>query len=66
MVNIKYEGGEYVIDANIHMRITTNDIAKVQEDFAVNCAFEFAEEIKRAITNNNFIRKKAVDFREEN
>ena len=38
MVNIKYERGTYVIDANIHTELQTSDIAKVQEHFITSCS----------------------------
>ena len=43
MVDIQCKDGKYIIDARIHSEVDTNDIAKVQERFTSDCAYEFAE-----------------------
>lgn len=47
MVKISIKDGKYVVDATIHTEISTSNIAEVQESFAVDCAVEFAEAIKK-------------------
>lgn len=58
MVNIKYEGGTYVIDAKIHTELQTSDIAKVQEHFITSCSYEFAEELKSLISIASSVKPK--------
>ena len=48
-VDIYIKDGKYIVDATIHAEVTTNDIAKVQEHFNVDCAHSFAEAIKDAV-----------------
>lgn len=48
MVQIKYENGKYIVDANIHCEINTVDIAKVKDTFALECATGFAEAVRDA------------------
>ena len=48
IVNIKFENGKYVVDANIHTEIMTNDIAEVQDRFVSDCAYGFANEARDA------------------
>lgn len=45
MIDIQCKDGKYIIDARIHSEVDTNDIAKVQERFTSDCAYEFAEAI---------------------
>ena len=42
MVDIQCKDGKYIIDARIHSEVDTNDIAKAQERFTSDCAYEFA------------------------
>ena len=58
MVDIQYKNGKYIIDAAIHSEVDTNDIAKVQEHFNSDCAFEFAEAMKRAVVCHMLASKK--------
>lgn len=44
---ISIKDGKYVVDATIHTEISTSNIAEVQESFAVDCAVEFAEAIRK-------------------
>lgn len=52
-VKIKNDNGKYIVDANIHAEIETNDIAKVQEKFSSDCAYYFTEQIRYAINTRN-------------
>ena len=52
-VKIRNNNGKYIVDANIHTEIETNDIAKVQEEFASDCAYYFAEQIRYAINTRD-------------
>ena len=49
MIDIQCKDGKYIIDARIHIEVDTNDITKVQERFASDCAYEFTEAIREAI-----------------
>lgn len=49
MVDIQCKDGKYIIDARIHSEVDTNDIAKVQERFTSDCAYEFAEAMREAV-----------------
>ena len=49
MIDIQCKDGKYIIDAKIHSEVDTNDIAKVQERFTSDCAYEFAEAIREAV-----------------
>lgn len=51
MVKISIKDGKYVVDATIHTEISTSNIAEVQESFAVDCAVEFAEAIRKMVIN---------------
>ena len=46
MVDIQYKDGKY-----------TNDIAKVQERFTSDCAYEFAEAMREAVTISHLVMK---------
>lgn len=52
-VKIRNDNGKYIVDANIHTEIETNDIAKVQEKFASDCAYYFAEQIRKSVNTRN-------------
>ena len=58
MVDIKYEKGTYVVDAQIHAEIATSDIAKVQEHFITSCSYEFAEQLKSLINIASAVKPK--------
>ena len=51
MVKISIKDGKYVVDATIHTEIS----AEVQESFAVDCATEFAEAIRKIVINNEML-----------
>ena len=48
MVDIQCKDGKYIIDTRIHSEVDTNDIAKVQERFTSDCAYEFAVAMREA------------------
>lgn len=50
MIDIQCKDGKYIIDAIIHREVDTSDIAKVQEGFTSDCAYKFAEAIRRLDT----------------
>ena len=52
-VKIRNDNGKYIVDANIHTEIETSDISKVQEKFASDCAYYFAEQIRHAINTRD-------------
>ena len=47
----------YIIDARIHSEVDTNDIAKVQERFTSDCAYEFAEAMREAVNVSHLVMK---------
>lgn len=49
--------GKYIIDARIHSEVDTNDIAKVQERFTSDCAYEFAEAMREAVNVSHLVMK---------
>lgn len=51
----EHDGRKYVVDATIHTEISTSNIAEVQESFAVDCATEFAEAIRKIVINNEML-----------
>lgn len=55
MVKISIKDGKYVVDATIHTEISASNIAEVQESFAVDCAVEFAEAIRKMVINNEML-----------
>ena len=55
MVDIQCKDGKYIIDARIHSEVDTNDIAKVQERFTSDCAYEFAEAMREAVNVSHLV-----------
>ena len=53
----KVKDGKYIIDARIHSEVDTNDIAKVQERFTSDCAYEFAEAMREAVNGSHLVMK---------
>lgn len=43
--------------ARIHSEVDTNDIAKVQERFTSDCAYEFAEAMREAVNVSHLVMK---------
>lgn len=61
MVDIQCKDGKYIIDARIHSEVDTNDIAKVQERFTSDCAYEFAEAMREAVNISHLVMKEQKD-----
>ena len=61
MVDIQCKDGKYIIDARIHSEVDTNDIAKVQERFTSDCAYEFAEAMREAVNISPLVMKEQKD-----
>lgn len=57
MIDIQCKDGKYIIDARIHSEVDTNDIAKVQERFTSDCAYEFAEAMREAVNVSYLVMK---------
>lgn len=57
MIDIQCKDGKYIIDARIHSEVDTNDIAEVQESFASDCAYEFAEAMREAVNISHLVMK---------
>ena len=57
-VDIYVVDGKYVDNATIHTEVNTNDIAKVQENFNVDCAYHFAEAMKNAVNLKHIYNEK--------
>lgn len=57
MIDIQCKDGKYIIDARIHSEVDTNDIAKVQERFTSDCAYEFAEAMREAVNISHLVMK---------
>ena len=57
MIDIQCKDGKYIIDARIHSEVDTNDIAKVQERFTSDCAYEFAEAMRKAVNISHLVMK---------
>lgn len=61
MVDIQCKDGKYIIGARIHSEVDTNDIAKVQERFTSDCAYEFAEAMREAVNISHLVMKEQKD-----
>lgn len=61
MVDVQCKDGKYIIDARIHSEVDTNDIAKVQERFTSDCAYEFAEAMREAVNISHLVMKEQKD-----
>ena len=57
MIDIQCKDGKYIIDARIHSEVDTNDIAKVQERFISDCAYEFAEAMREEVNISYLVMK---------
>ena len=57
MVDIQCKDGKYIIDTRIHSEVDTNDIAKVQERFTSDCAYEFAVAMREAVNVSHLLMK---------
>mgnify|MGYP006887960689 CR=1 FL=1 len=57
MIDIQCKDGKYIIDARIHSEVDTNDIAKAQERFTSDCAYEFAEAMREAVNISHLVMK---------
>ena len=62
MVDIQCKDGKYIIDARIHSEVDTNDIAKVQERFTSDCAYEFAEAMREAVNVSHLVMKEQKEI----
>lgn len=54
-VDIYFKDGKYIVDATIHTEVDTNNIAKVQEHFNVDCASAFTEALEQHINYGHSI-----------
>lgn len=61
MIDIQCKDGKYIIEARIHSEVDTNDIAKVQERFTSDCAYEFAEAMREAVQGSDTVVTKDAD-----
>ena len=52
-VKIVHEDGRYKISVNTEMEMITNDFSKLQEEFEVLMAFEFANSVRKAFSKVN-------------
>lgn len=57
MIDIQCKDGKYIIDARIHSEVDTNDIAEVQERFASDCVYEFAEAMRETVNISHLVMK---------
>ena len=57
MEDIQFNDGNNIIDARIISDVDKNDIAKVQERFTSDCAYEFAEAMREAVNVSHLVMK---------
>lgn len=50
-VKIIHEDGRYKIKVNAELEMVTNDFSKLQEEYEVLMAFEFANAVRKAFSN---------------
>lgn len=52
-IKIVHENGRYKIKVNAELEMVTNNFSKVQEEYEVLMAYEFANAVRKAFTNVN-------------